>query len=169
MGRFKDRFLPDMYLCDIYELDISGIKSRGIEAVIFDIDNTLVTYDDAVAPERTIKFFERLREAGLKTYIVSNNNEKRVKKFSESLGVPYYAAALKPFKKYLKKACRDMSAAPNRTLLVGDQLFTDIYGGRRMGMPTLLVKPVSQKDAGLVGIKRKFEKMVLKGEDYYEA
>ena len=83
MGRFKDRFLPDMYLCDIYELDISGIKSRGIEAVIFDIDNTLVTYDDAVAPERTIKFFERLREAGLKTYIVSNNNEKRVKKFSE--------------------------------------------------------------------------------------
>ena len=169
MGRLKDRFLPDMYLSDIYELDISGIKSRGIEAVIFDIDNTLVTYDDAAAPERTVEFFVRLREAGLKTYIVSNNNEKRVRIFSESLGVPYYAAALKPFKKYLKKACRDMGADPSRTLLVGDQLFTDIYGGRRMGMSTLLVKPVSQEDAGLVGIKRKFEKLVLKGEDYYEA
>ncbi len=170
MGRFKDRFLPDIYLESIYDLDAADLKKRGfdIEAIIFDIDNTLVSYNEPVAPDITADFFERLKDENIKTYIVSNNNETRVKKFAESLGVSYYAAALKPFKKYMKKACADMGVAPGKTLLAGDQLFTDIYGGNRMGMPTLLVKPVSQSDKGFVGLKRKLEKLVLKGESFRE-
>ena len=162
MSSFKSRFLPDIFMDDIYTLDISGIKSKGIKAMIFDIDNTLVTYDDLHAPDYTRDFFAKLHGAGIKTYIISNNNKRRVKAFSDSMGEPYYAAALKPVKKYLKKACRNMGVSPENTALVGDQLFTDIYGGNRMGMLTILVKPISEKEVGFVKFKRNFERMILK-------
>ena len=162
MGSFKERFLPDIFMDDIYALDISDMKSRGVEAMIFDIDNTLVTYDDRFAPDYTREFFARLHGAGIKTYIISNNNKKRVGEFSQSLGEPWYGAALKPLKKYLKMACADMGVSPENTALVGDQLFTDIYGGNRLRMLTILVKPISDKDVGFVRFKRNFERMILK-------
>ena len=162
MGRFKNRFLPDIFIDDIYKISVSELKSRGAEAVIFDIDNTLVTYDDPVAPDHTREFFDRLHAAGIKTFIVSNNNKERVKKFAESLGEPYYAAALKPLKKYMRLACGAMGVSPERTVLAGDQLFTDIYGGNRMGMLTVLVEPISEKEVGFVKFKRNFERLILK-------
>lgn len=162
MGRFKERFKPDMFIDNIYNLDISYIKSLGIKAIIFDIDNTLVTYDDLTAPEYTKKWFDELHDNGILTYLVSNNNENRVRIFGESMGEPYFYKALKPRKKFLKMACDDLGVQPEETALAGDQLFTDIYGGKNMCMYTILVKAISDKENWFVHLKRGLEKYLLK-------
>lgn len=162
MGILEEMFRPDIFIDDIYNLDLSMIKSLGIEAFIFDIDNTLVTYDDVVAPDNTVKWFELLHNYGFKTYLVSNNNLDRVKIFAESLNEAYYAKALKPRRRYLTAACADMKVKPENTVLVGDQLFTDIYGGKRMKMHTIFVKAVSDKENWFVHLKRYLERIVLK-------
>lgn len=155
-------FKPDMFLDDIYKLDIDELKSHNIHAIIFDIDNTLVTYDDVYAPKYTKEWFDMLHENGFKTYLVSNNNNERVEKFSLSLKEPFYSKALKPRKKYLSHACKNMGVSPENTALAGDQLFTDIYGGNRMNMYTILVKSISDKEDWFVHLKRYLEKIILK-------
>lgn len=162
MSILEDMFKPDIFIDDIYNIDLDMIKSLGIKALIFDIDNTLVTYDDAVAPEHTIKWFDLLHQQGLKTFLVSNNNQDRVKKFAESLDEPYFAKALKPRKRYLTEACNMMKVKPENTALVGDQLFTDIYGGKRMKMYTVFVKAISDREDWFVHLKRYLERIILK-------
>ncbi|MEG1880761.1 MAG: YqeG family HAD IIIA-type phosphatase [Oscillospiraceae bacterium] len=161
----KRRFIPDLFLNSVYDMDLEQIKARGFRAFIFDIDNTLVTYDDLIAPNHVKKWFDTLHANGFKTYLISNNNKARVKKFSESLNEKYYYSALKPRKKYLKVACRDMNVKPEETVLVGDQLITDIYGGNRMGMYTIFTKAISDNDHWFVRWKRNIEKFLLKGVD----
>ena len=161
MGRFKDKFKPDIFCDDVYTLDIECLKKIGIKAIIFDIDNTLVTYDDLKAPEHTKKWFEMLHQNNILTCLVSNNNKERVENFAKSLNEPYFYAALKPKKKYIIKACDVIGVSPNEAALVGDQLFTDIYGGNRLGM-YIMVKAISDKENWFVHFKRSLEKYFLK-------
>ena len=161
MGILKRMFLPDLYINDIYKLDIENIKKLNIKAFIFDIDNTIVTYDDITAPEKTVKWFDFLHQNGIKTYIVSNNKKERVEVFSKSINEPYYYKALKPRKKYLKLALDELNVKSNEAALIGDQLFTDIYGGKRMKMYTILTKPISDKEDSFVHFKRKLERVIL--------
>ncbi len=157
--------LPDIFAETVYDIDLDALKNDGIRGFVFDIDNTLVTYADPIATEKVIEWLERLRDMGFKLYIVSNNDKERVRIFSESVNLPHYGKALKPLKKYLKKACRNMGIAPTETALVGDQLFTDIWGGNLMNMKTILVKPISEVEDGFVKFKRRFERRILRKMD----
>lgn len=159
------RFIPDIFIDSIYDIDLKKLSNLGVNGFIFDIDNTLVTYDDLVAPKHTSDWFETLKARGFKFCLVSNNNEKRVSEFAASLGSPYYYKALKPRKKYLRAACEKIGVEPERTAMVGDQLITDIYGGNRMGMLTVFVKAISNREHWFVSLKRNIEKMMLKGVD----
>lgn len=158
-----NRFIPDLFLDAVFDLDLDDMRQRKIRAIIFDIDNTLVTYDDAVAPQAVKDWFQILHGKGFQSYIISNNNEIRVKRFADSLDIPYFYKALKPRKRYLKKACQNMGVLPEETALMGDQLITDIYGGNRMGMYTILVKAISDQEHWFVKWKRNLEKWILKG------
>ena len=162
MNLLERYFLPDSYAKNVFSVDLNALKRRGIQLILCDIDNTLVTYADSVATKEVILWLESLRESGFKLYIVSNNDKERVRVFSESVNLPHYGKALKPLKKYLKKACLDMGITPKETVLVGDQLFTDIWGGNLMGMKTVLVKPISEVEDGFVRFKRRFERRILK-------
>ena len=161
MGRFKDKFKPDIFCDDVYTLDIECLKKIGIKAIIFDIDNTLVTYDDLKAPEHTKKWFEMLHQNNILTCLVSNNNKERVENFAKSLNEPYFYAALKPKKKYIIKACDVIGVSPNEAAWVGDQVFTDIYGANRTGIRTIMVRYIHPKEEIQIVLKRKLEKIVL--------
>ncbi len=157
----KRRFYPDLYVKTVYDIDLFSLKEKGIKAFIFDIDNTLVTYDDPVPTELVMEYFKKLKEMGFKVYLVSNNNLERVKLFAEYAKLPYFARALKPRKKYLKIALTDMDVKPEETALVGDQLFTDVWAGTRMNMYAILVDPISDKEDSFVHFKRKIEKWIF--------
>lgn len=155
------KLLPDYLVANVSKLDEEFYKSHNIEAAIFDIDNTLVAHTEPEPPRDVLEYFEFLKSIGIKYGIVSNNSVERVESFCQKLGVPYYGKALKPRKKYLKKVLKDLGVSPEKAVLVGDQIFTDIYGGNRMRMLSVMVTAVGEDETGFVSFKRRFEKKIL--------
>ncbi|MBO4941267.1 MAG: YqeG family HAD IIIA-type phosphatase [Clostridia bacterium] len=158
----KNIFLPEVFVDTVFDIDLQDLSQNGVKAFIFDIDNTLATYAMPLPDEKTAEWINVLKDKGFGVFFASNNDEMRVKTFADSVGVPYKAKALKPLGKYLKRACRLMEVSPGETALVGDQLFTDIWGGNWLGMYTILVNPISEVEDRFVKFKRRFEKMILK-------
>lgn len=158
-------FLPDIFADKVYDIDLDGLKKNGIKGFIFDIDNTLVTYAQPTATDEVKAWLKRLEDMGFKLYIVSNNDKERVRIFSESANLMHFGKALKPLSYFLRRACRNMGIKPEETVLVGDQLFTDIWGGNFLKMTTVLVNPISDVEGKFVKFKRKFEKRILKNAD----
>ena len=157
----KNLLLPDVTVKNVALLDKAFFEERGIKALIFDIDNTLVAHTEPTPPQNVLEYFARLGEWGIRYSIVSNNSHERVESFCKDLGVPYYGKALKPRKKYISLAMKGMGAKKSETALVGDQLFTDMLGGNLFGILTVLVTAVGEDETSFVSFKRKFEKKIL--------
>lgn len=154
-------FLPTTFVDTVFDMDLGSLKASGIKAFIFDIDNTLATYAMPIPDDKTANWLKELKASGFGVYFVSNNNRERVKKFAEFVDVPYISKAAKPLSFFLRKACRKMGVTPKEAALVGDQLFTDIWGGNWLRMHTVLVKPISDVEDSFVKFKRRFEKKIL--------
>ena len=153
-------FYPQEIWDSTYDIPFETWKDRGIKGVIFDIDNTLVPHG-APADESAIALFEHLKKLGFKTCLLSNNKEPRVKSFAEQVKCPYIYKGGKPGAKGYKKAMETMGTDVKNTLFVGDQLFTDIWGANRLGIQTVLVRPINPKEEIQIVLKRYLEKPVL--------
>lgn len=158
----KRRFIPDMYLNTVYELDISLLKDKGIKSIIVDIDNTLVSWETRVPDDKVTELVCKLTAEGFKICILSNNTKKRVEEFNEYLKLPAIHKAIKPSKAAFRRAMRLMNSSPENTAVIGDQLFTDVLGGNRLGLFTVLVSPISDKEFIWTRLVRLLEKSVLK-------
>lgn len=154
------RFYPDNEAENAYDIDYEHLYRMGYRGVVFDIDNTLVPHG-AAADDRARGLFERLRTLGYGTTLLSNNKEPRVKSFAEDVASPYVFRAGKPGKKGYEKAMKLMGTTPENTLSVGDQLFTDVWGAKNMGIVTYLVKPIHPREEIQIVLKRKLEKIVM--------
>ena len=155
-----ETFYPDHEAESVYGLDYEGFHEKGFRGVIFDIDNTLVPHG-APADKAAVELFARLHEIGFETLLLSNNKEPRVKSFAESVGAKYIFKAGKPGKAGYRKAMERMGTLPETTLFVGDQLFTDVWGAKKAGIMTYLVKPIHPKDEIQIVLKRRLEWIVL--------
>ena len=153
-------FYPDVEIASTYDIDFASLYAKGYRGVIFDVDNTLVPHG-APADERAIAFFEKLREIGFHTCALSNNKEPRVKSFADSVGSKYIFKANKPSKKGYQRAMELMGTDEGTTLFVGDQLFTDVWGAKRTGILSYLVKPIHPKEEIQIVLKRRLEWIVL--------
>lgn len=153
-------FYPDAYLDSAYEVDYEGLYQKGFRGVIFDIDNTLVPHG-APADEKSIALFERLRAIGLESVLLSNNKEPRVKSFNDQVNSRYLFKAGKPGRKGYRRAMELMGTTSETTFFVGDQLFTDVWGAKRTGILTYLVKPIHPKEEIQIVLKRRLEWIVL--------
>ncbi len=155
-----NRFYPKKYVDSAYEIPYEAFYKKGIRGVIFDIDNTLVPHG-APADGRAKALFERLKAAGLKTCLMSNNKEPRVASFAAEVHSDYLYKAGKPGKKGYQRAMERMGTGADTTLFVGDQLFTDVYGANRAGIYAILVKPIHPKEEIQIVVKRRLEWIVL--------
>ena len=153
-------FYPDDYIASTYVIPFEELYKKGYRGLIFDIDNTLVPHG-APADERAIALFERLRNIGFDTCLISNNQEPRVQPFADKVGSKYVFDAHKPSTKNYKKAMELMKTEKENTLFVGDQLFTDVWGAKRTGIKSILVKPIHPKEEIQIVLKRYLEKIVL--------
>ncbi len=159
---FLQKFVPDIYVDSIYDIDIDSLKKRGIRGIITDLDNTLIEWDRPDATQELIEWIEGVKQAGLQVVIVSNNrSHQRVAHFSNRLGIPYLNRAKKPVRTPFLQAMSQMDAGPHQVAVVGDQLLTDIFGGNRIGAYTILVVPVAQSDGFFTRINRVVERRVL--------
>ena len=135
--------VPDFLFESIYTIDIQRLRARGIKLLLADLDNTLVSYSMKVPTEEVKAWRGKLEKAGITLFILSNSRKPgRAQRFAEALGVPYQGHAGKPKAKGFYKAMERMDAKPEETAIVGDQIFTDIWGGNNAGVTTLMVKPI---------------------------
>ena len=155
-------FVPDMYQKSIYTIDYNKLKERGIKCVLFDLDNTLVPGHVKDSNPKIKKLFDELKLSGFKVIIFSNSPKKRVKIFKDKLEVDACANAQKPLKKKFDYVLTKYDFDESDVAIVGDQIMTDIWGGNKVGITTILINPVSHKDFAPTKIFRFFEKIVIK-------
>lgn len=153
-------FFPDEIQASTYDIDFENLYEQGIRGVLFDIDNTLVEHG-ADATDRAVALFQRLDEIGIKSCLISNNKEERVLRFNKQIGTKYIYDAHKPSGRNYRKAMELMETDLSNTIFVGDQLFTDVYGAKRIGMRNILVRPIDPKEEIQIVLKRYLEKIVL--------
>lgn len=155
------RLYPDEYLDSTYGIDYESLYQKGYRGVIYDIDNTLVPHG-APADDRAVRHFEKLRAMGYQFCLISNNKEPRVASFAEGIGGAFYVYdAHKPSRKAYLEAVSKMKLRRNQVFFVGDQIFTDVYGAKRAGLYSILVKPIHPKEEIQIVLKRYLEKIVL--------
>lgn len=153
-------FYPRRTEVSTYTIPFEHYHAKGFKGVIFDIDNTLVPHD-APADQEAIRLFERLRDLGFKTCLLSNNKEPRVRSFAAQVGSDYIYKAGKPGTGGYERAMERMGTNRKSTLFVGDQLFTDVYGANRAGIYSILVNPINPREEIQIVLKRYLEKPVL--------
>lgn len=144
--RLRDLLVPDLYVASIFDLDLERLRRHGLRGFILDLDNTLVEWGYPEPTEPLRRWVERLRAAGFRACIVSNNSPSRVQAFARSLSVPGIDKAVKPRRGAYRRAMALMGTGAAETAVVGDQVFTDILGGKRLGLYTVLVAPVSRTE-----------------------
>ncbi len=153
---------PNLYVESIMHIDLFKLKSKNIVGLIIDIDNTLVAWDIKYASEQAKAWLLGLKEQGFEVCLVSNNTEDRVVKFNEDLQLPAIHRATKPRRTAFRKAMNVMGTDFANTAVIGDQIFTDVLGGNRMGLYTILVVPIVSKEFWWTSFMRKIERYVLK-------
>ncbi|MFE1243828.1 YqeG family HAD IIIA-type phosphatase [Fictibacillus sp. NPDC058756] len=154
-------FLPDQHVQNILDITPEMLVERGVKGIITDLDNTLVEWDRPEATPELIKWFTSIKEKGILITIVSNNTQQRVKSFSEPVGIPFIYSARKPMTKAFKRALKDMKLKNQQVVVIGDQLLTDVLGGNRIGLHTILVVPVASSDGFWTRFNRKIERIIL--------
>ena len=153
-------FYPEKWVKSTYEIDFEELYQQGFRGLLFDIDNTLVKHGED-ATEEVIVLFRRLKSIGFQICLISNNKMERVERFNKMVNVKYIYDAHKPSKKNYMKAMELMNTDLSNTLFVGDQLFTDVFGAKRIGMHNILVEPIDKQEEIQIVLKRYLEKVVL--------
>lgn len=159
--RIIRKFCPDFRAERISEIEPEALLQTGIKAVLLDLDNTLLPWKGHEIPSETIDWVKSCKDAGLKLCLVSNTrNRPRLTKLSEILGVPFVVGRMKPSREMFGHAIEKLNVKPKETVMVGDQMFTDVWGGNRMGILTIWVEPMAKREFFGTKISRMAEKIV---------
>ena len=153
-------FRPKEILNTYTDLNIKDLKDRGFKAVLLDIDNTIAVPNTGKCDDKAKQFISDLQNNGFEVVIFSNNNEERVRHFLDDLDVKYVYYALKPLPFSYIKTCKKLNIKPSETIVLGDQLMTDILGANLSGCYGIYTKRLQEKDSFLTSINRKMENFI---------
>lgn len=154
--------LPDKIFNTYAEITADFLKSEGIEAVILDVDNTLIPYEEIEPRPAVLAWINTLMEAGIAISFVTNNHKHRLQYFNRNLNFPAFHDSWKPFSRNMKRAMHAMGSTVENTANIGDQIFTDTWAGKRLGMKSYLLPPIRDKRDPFTRFKRLCEKPVLR-------
>lgn len=160
--RWLDVFCPDYYHECVFDLDVAGLRERGVRGLILDLDNTMIPRKSWDVPDDLRQWIAGLSEAGLGVCVVSNNFAARVAKLAGELGVPLVARAQKPRRRAFQLGMERLGTTAEETAVVGDQLFTDVLGAKRAGLTTVLVVPLTDNELLHTAILRRLERVILR-------
>ena len=152
---------PNLYYKKIEEITIETLIKNKIKLLILDVDNTLIDYYKNLS-EEVKQWAKEMRGQGIKLYILSNtNNKEKVENVAKALQIPYKHFAMKPLKRGFKYIEKETNIKPQNIAVVGDQIFTDVLGGNRCNMFTILVDPIyDTKDYWYTAWKRPIENKI---------
>lgn len=156
-----ERFCPQAIAHTLAEIPPQLLVERGIKGVILDLDNTLVEWNTTLYGQGVRSWLKDAKKAGLELCILSNSTAKRVNRVTQELKIPGLGRAIKPWGRSFRKAMEVLGTEPKETAIIGDQLFTDVYGGNRLGVYTILLIPLSDKELVTTKLVRKLERWLL--------
>lgn len=156
------KLYPDLYVKSLLDIPLEELKALGKKAFILDLDNTVTEWNSNDIAKEVAQWFITIKEQGFKACILSNNGEQRVVKVAEQLGIPYVHRAQKPRRGAFFKAMKVLEATKEETAVIGDQIFTDVLGGNRAGLFTILVVPLNKREFMGTKVSRFMEYFVLK-------
>lgn len=156
------KFKPIKYYRSIFDVDFEKLKEQGIKVVACDLDNTLVPHDVTLPTKEVSELVKKVNDLGMKFIILSNNKEQRVQTFADPLNIDYYFSSRKPLKKNFLRLMHDNHITNKQLCLIGDQLMTDVYGANKLGIMSIFVEPLANKDIFYTKVNRLMEKKVLK-------
>lgn len=157
-----EKYIPNIYQKSIYTVDYSKLLSKGIDCLLFDLDNTIVPPRSNQMPAKAKDLFISLKQKGFKVIIFSNSPKNRVNSFKNYLNVDGVHMAFKPFSRKFKKLIKNYNLDSNNMAIIGDQIMTDVIGGNKMGMVTILVNPITDEDHVFSIFNRFLEKRKMK-------
>jgi HAD superfamily phosphatase (TIGR01668 family) len=159
-------FYPDIALKRVWDIRPELLLGLGIKALLLDIDNTLTTHGNPEPIQKAVAWLKEINAAGINAVLVSNNRKERVEAFAEGLGAGFVFRSLKPLPVGFRRAARSLRLKPGQFAVVGDQIFTDILGGRLFGAKTVLLEPIEPEPGPFFRLKRRLEARIrrkLKG------
>lgn len=156
------KFFPGAFIKSIYDINPASLKAAGIKGIILDLDNTIIARNASTVDKDLKHWVGRLKQEGIKACILSNNWKLRVSSIASQLNIPLVARAAKPYRGAFKRAMSVLGTSKGETVVVGDQIFTDILGGNLAGLKTILVVPMSNSEAIHTKLLRHFERWILK-------
>ena len=161
--RLCEKYLyPDGVYPSIYDIDAAALLERGISGLILDIDNTLKPPGRGQPSEQAIGWLDGLRDMGFAICLLSNSTRGRVARFTTGLGLFSVTYARKPAKAGFQKAVRLLGLGAGSVCVIGDQIFTDVLGAKRLGLMALYTRPITKKEEPTVRAKRLLEHFILK-------
>ncbi len=156
-----NKFLPTSYNKNIYCINYKKLKKEGIKCLLFDLDNTCISYKEKEPTKDFINFLNKLTKNGFKVIIFSNASKKRIMPLLK-YKIECNHLSFKPLKINYIKIIKKYNYKKNEVCIIGDQLFTDIYGGNRVGIKTILVDPISNNDLIFTKVLRILERIIIK-------
>ncbi len=155
---------PDAYVpTGVCDIEVAELRAACIRAVLLDLDNTLVGWQRSDLSDRVREWLSGLRDAGIALCLVSNTrHSKRLQDLSQSLGIPYVRRAWKPRRRGFLAALDAMQVRPEETAMIGDQMFTDVLGANRLGIRTIMVRPLARREFVGTKVSRLIEGFLLR-------
>lgn len=156
------KLYPREYCKSVLDIDLEALKRLGIRGLVVDLDNTIVARDSHVPTDELKSWLARAKSMGFKLCILSNNWMNRVSRIAKQLDLPLVARAAKPRRKAFTQAMDEIGTTVETTAVIGDQIFTDVLGGNLAGLYTILVVPISDREAPHTRVLRRLERVIMR-------
>jgi uncharacterized protein len=154
---------PDYYYRSVLDIDLESLATKGVNTLLIDLDNTLLARDSDVIPDDIKAWTDGLAAKGFRACLVSNNWHDRVSLVAQELGFELVAKAVKPLPFAFMAALKRMGSTRSQSVIIGDQMFTDVLGGKMSGITTVLIEPLSSADLPHTLFLRRIERVLLAG------
>jgi HAD superfamily phosphatase (TIGR01668 family) len=161
-GDSVDTLRPDAHIASLVDVEIDELWERGVRGIVLDLDNTCCAYHQPELADGVAAWVAAALERGLRIVMLSNNFSERVAAAGAQLGVPTVPNALKPLPFGFLRALKLLGTRRRQTVVIGDQVFTDMLGGKLLGLRTVLTEPIVAHDFPLTRVLRLAERLVYK-------
>ncbi len=156
-------FRPSAYKKHITVVSVDELKNKGIKGILLDVDNTLTAHNSQELDADIYNWLLQVQKEGIIPVIVSNGNNDRVRPFAEKLGLPYTPSAAKPLPFGFLRAVKQVGLLKTECVIIGDQIFTDVWGAKLAGIPVIQVLPLApDTENKFIRFKRKLEKIIMR-------
>lgn len=154
---------PDYNVVSLFDIDFKEIKSCGINALLFDLDSTVMPSKSGEYPPKVNELLHELKQNFVVAIISNNKRKDYIDKVRSISGFSVIGNANKPSPKIMIEFLKTVNVPPSQTAVIGDRPLTDILAGKLLGAKTILVDSITRDTENkLTRFVRKLERLTIR-------